>query len=87
MATSQQVADQIRDLNVDWDDAEELHQILVHLHEIIAATQERLQRVGDSLEETAIKPEDRDAVQEAAGTLSGSADQLQEVVGGGVLRG
>ena len=87
MATSRQVAEQIRDLNVDWDDAEELHQILMYLHEVIEATQERLQRVGDSLEETAIKPEYRDAVQEAAGTLSGSADQLQQVIGGGVLRG
>lgn len=87
MATSRQVAEQIRDLNVDWDDAEELHQILMYLHEVIEATQERLQRVGDSLEETAIKPEYRDAVQEAAGTLSGSADQLQQVIGGGVLHG
>jgi hypothetical protein len=87
MATSQQVAEQIRDLSVEWDDAEELHQILMYLHEIITAAQERLQRVGDSLEETAIKPEYREAVNEAAGTLSGSADQLQEVIGGGVLRG
>jgi hypothetical protein len=87
MATSAQVAEGIRDLNVDWDDAEELHQILMHLHEIIEATQERLQRVGDKLSETALKEKYADAVAEAAGSLSGSADSLQSVVGGGVLRG
>jgi hypothetical protein len=86
MATSAQVADQIRDLNVHWDDAEELHQILMHLHTIIEATQERLQSISDRLPETAIKQSYADAVAEAAGSLSGSADQLQSVIGGGVLR-
>ena len=87
MATSAQVADQIRDLNVHWDDAEELHQILMHLHEIIDATQERLQAVSDRLPDTAIKQAYADAVAEAAGSMRGSADRLQDVIGGGVLRG
>jgi hypothetical protein len=87
MATSRQVAEQIRDLSVDWDDAEELHQVLMHLHEIIEATQERFQRLGDKLAETALTERYSEAVAEAAGSLSGVADQIQSVVGGGVLQG
>jgi uncharacterized membrane protein YccC len=87
MATSQQVADGIRDLNVDWDNAEELHQILMHLHEIVQATQERLQLVADKLPETAIKPEYSDTISESAADLNGVADKIQSVVGGGVLQG
>lgn len=87
MATAQDVAEGIRDLNVDWDNAEELHQTLMHLHEIIEATQERLHQVAQSLEETALKPQYHEAVAEAAGSLNGAAEGLQEVVGGGVLQG
>lgn len=88
MATSAQVADAIRDLDTDFDDAETLHQNLVNLHEIIAATQEVLQRTGDKVAETPLnKAGYSDAIHEAAGNLSGVADQLQQVVGGGVLQG
>lgn len=86
MATSMQVADGIRDLNVEWDDPAEFHQILVHLHEIVRATQERLQAVADRLDETPLRQEYQGPVAEAAGSMSGIADQLQQVTGGGVLR-
>lgn len=87
MATSAQVADGIRDLSVDFDDAETLHQTLMHLHEITEATREKLQNLGERVAETGLKEKYAEAIQDAAGSLSGVGDQLQSVVGGGVLNG
>jgi hypothetical protein len=87
MATSQQVADGIRDLEVHFDDAEELHQVLLHLHEITEATREKFQQLGDRVSETGLKEHYADAIHEAANDLSGVGDKVQSVVGGGVLQG
>ena len=87
MATSQQVADGIRDLSIEFSDAEELHQVLMYLHEITEATREKFTQLADRVGETALKPQYEEAIQDAASSLSGVGDQLQSVVGGGVLQG
>ena len=87
MATSAQVADGIRDLDVDFDDAETLHQVLMHLHEVTEATREVFERLAEKVKETGLKEKYGETIEEAAGSLSGIGDQVQEVVGGGVLQG
>lgn len=79
-------ADQIRELGGgSFEDAEELHQTLTHLHDITAAVSDTYRRIGDKLEET---PQTgyADAVKEAASSLGAVAEELQGRIGGGVLR-
>lgn len=87
MATSAQVAEGISDLDIDFDDAETLHQVLLHLHEITEAVQGRLNSLADRVAETGLKEKYSDAIKEAASAQSGVGEQLKDVVGGGVLQG
>jgi hypothetical protein len=85
-STPQEIADSIRDIPIDWDDANELDEILKSLHAPIEAMKEKLQRLSDSLEVTAIIDSYKDAISGASGSLTGVSQQLADVIRGGVLR-
>lgn len=69
---------------MDTDDAQQIHETLVNLHDVLRAVQETYQRIADQLPETGTKESYADSVSEAASALSGIADKLQAEVGGGV---
>jgi hypothetical protein len=86
MATAQQAADAIGDINIDWDDANELDEVVKHISQVIHALREKVQRLADGVDETALRETYGQAIGEAAGSLGGVAEQLHETIGGGVLR-
>ena len=86
MASAQQAADAIGDIHMEWNDANDLDEVVMNISSVITALQEKVQRLGDGLEETALRETYGAAVKEAAASLSGIADHLHSVVGGGVLR-
>lgn len=87
MADVQSIADAIEELG-GWDaeDPDQIHTTLTNLHRVIGSTQSALQRIGDKLPETGVKDSYAEAVNEAAAALGGIADQLESVIGGGVVQ-
>ena len=87
MADVSSIADAIEELG-GWDaeDPEQIHDTLTSLHRVIGSAQSALQRIGDKLPETGVKDSYAEAVNEAAAALGGIADQLESVIGGGVVQ-
>lgn len=82
------MADQIRELGgSDFADPQDVHDTIAGVHELVGALQETLAGIGERLGETGAHPAYSEAVQEAAGAMSGIADELQGVTSGGVMRG
>lgn len=88
MATSAQVADGIRDLNVEWSDSNELHEILTDLNEPARAMYDKFQVLADKVaEEPGVKDQYAQSIAEIANDFAAAADKLKEAVGEGLVRG
>jgi hypothetical protein len=87
-ADIQQQAEQIREMGaMEFHDSNHAHDTLVNLADIIAATQETIQQIGEKIREApGITNDYAEAADEAAGQMSGIADQLQEQVGQGIVQ-
>lgn len=87
MADVSGAADDIRSMVQNWFDANDLDQTLENLHEFPRAIQEAFSALADQLRENSNLAERiPDAVQEAAGQMTGIAESLQEALGFGVQR-
>lgn len=82
------MADEIRSMgSAEFADPQDVHDTLAGMHELVQSMQDVLNGWGLSLAETGVHPVYSETVQEAAGAMSGIADQLQSVLSGGVMRG
>lgn len=68
----------------DMDDPQMIHDHVVTWPEILDSVQEKCLRISEDIPGTGVKDSYADAYAEAAASLSGIADQLRNVVGGGV---
>jgi len=82
----QEVAQGIREMSgSEFQDSDDVHDTLVNLHEIVAATQESMHNLGMQIYDLpGVVPEYSEAAFEAAGRMSGIADDLQAKVGQGI---
>jgi hypothetical protein len=88
MADTAAMADEIRSMGGhEFADPDDVHSTLTGMHEIVAACQETLARWGEQLGETGVHPAYADAAREAASSMTGIADELEEVTSGGVMHG
>lgn len=86
MASASAAADAVGEINLDWDEANGLDEILRNIADVVHALHERVQVLGEKVEETALRDSYGEAIKEAASSLTGIADHLHDTVGGGVLR-
>ena len=88
MADMQSMADQIREIGLsDFADSNDAHENLVNLSKIVEATQETLSSMAEKIREApGITNDYAEAAEEAAGSLSGVADELHGKVGLGIVR-
>ena len=88
MAEVREAAEQIREMAAsDFHDSNHAHDVLVELSDIIAAAEETVRAVGEKVREApGITNDYAEAADEAAGSLSGIADQLHERIGEGIVR-
>jgi methyl-accepting chemotaxis protein len=69
----------------EFADSNDVHDALVHMHEIIDATQGALHQMGEQVGDMpGIIPAYAEAIAEAASSLSGIADALQSRIGQGI---
>jgi hypothetical protein len=88
MADTAAMADEIRSMGgSDFADPQDVHDYLSNVHQLVEAMQENLAARADQLDETGVHPAYPAAVREAAGAMSGIADELESVTSGGVMRG
>ena len=82
-------AEQIREMGAtEFHDANHAHESLVNMHEVIAATQEWAHQMAEKIREApGITNDYAEIADEAAASLSGVADQVQEGVGQGIVQG
>ena len=82
------MADEIRSMaGGEFHDANDVHDTLAGMHEIVDAVHESFTHWANLLPEMGTHPLYAEVVQEVAGMLSGISDKLQEVTAGGVMRG
>lgn len=82
------MADEIRSQGGrDFSDPQDVHDTLAGMHEIVRAQQEVLSDWAERLAETGVHPAYAEAAQEAASSMNGIADSLEQVTAGGVMRG
>ena len=83
------MAEQIREMGAtEFHDANHAHESLVHMHEVIAATQEWAQQMGEKIREApGITNDYAEVADEAASALSGISDGVQEGLGEGIVQG
>jgi hypothetical protein len=85
---TQAMAEEIRQQGShEFADPQDVHDTLVGMHEIVAAVQETLQQWSEQLSETGVHPAYVDATESAAASMSGIAEELQQVTAGGVMHG
>lgn len=70
----------------DPDDAEDIHATVSNLHQVEAALQEAYEAIAGRLEETGIHPDRAEALHEHSARLGSLAEDLEERIGGGVVR-
>ena len=81
-------ADQIREMaSHEFADPQDVHDTLTGMHELVSAMQEVLSQWGETLAETGVHPRYAGAAHEAAGSMQGISEQLEQVTAGGVMRG
>ena len=80
------MADQIREASAhEFVSPNNVHDVLTSMHEVIGATQEALADIGRQVDEQpGIIKTYGEAAHEAAGSMSGAADALEQVVGPGI---
>lgn len=82
------MADQIRDMGGhEFADPQDVHDTLAGMGELMRAMQETMNGWGLSLAEAGVHQAYPEVVQEVAGQMNGLADQLDEALAGGVMRG
>ena len=81
-----QQADQIREAGAaEFVSPNSVHDVLTSMHEVIQATREALAGIGRQVEEQpGIIQSYGEAAHEAAGSMSGAADALEQVTGPGI---
>lgn len=87
MANVHEAADGIKEMILQWIDANDLDQTLEDLHEIPRAVQEAFRQYSDRLrDDTNLSERIPEAIAEASAAMSGIADQLRETISFGVQR-
>jgi hypothetical protein len=82
------IADQIRvHGGHQFTDAQDIHDSLTGMHELVSAAEDVLAGWWQSLAGTGLHPAYAEAMRKAAGHIAGIADQLEGVTSGGVMRG
>jgi len=82
------MAEQIReDGKREFDSPQDVHDTLTGMHEVVAAVQETLAHWGEALAEMGTHPRYAEVTAEAAQQMRGIADQMEEVLSGGVMQG
>ena len=88
MADTMAMADEIRTMGGgEFAGPEDVHEYLQNVHQLVEALRENLSNKGLELSEMGVHPAYPEAIQEAAGMMTGIADQLEQVTAGGVMRG
>ena len=88
MATqAESVADEIESLG-SWNpgDPDDLHDTLRTLHRIQQATASAYKQIADTLDSTGVHSDYPEALQEHSSSLTSLADDLEDRIGGGVMK-
>jgi len=80
------MADQIREAGAqEFVGPNNVHDVLTSMHEVIQATQEALSDIGGQVDDQpGVIKDYGEAAHEAAGSMSGAADALEQVTGPGI---
>jgi len=84
---AEQVSGEISALG-SWDpgDAQDLHDHVSSLHQVGGATADMYRQSARTIEGTGLHPDYVDALDEAASSIDSIIEELQQRIGGGVMR-
>ena len=88
MAGNRNLAEQIRENGSrEFADSNDAHEELIYMHEVIEAVQDWAQDMAEKIRDApGITNDYAEAAGETAASLSGTAEDLQETVGKGIVQ-